>query len=165
MAVTISAEKYPEFAGATGFSGKRIVLYVNYGTGATASAPVWALIGGCESLTFSPSVNVETVSTKDNGMWDTGAVTGKSFEVSADLLALRDNEGQLAIKEFIMKDDITTAKNALQFAKVDLDTKEYVVFTAIPTEFEESAEADGYVEISFSATGVGAPEEKTGFTA
>lgn len=163
MAVTITAANYPAFEGATGVSGKRIALYVNYGESASAETPKWTLIGGCENLTFTPTVDVQTKQTKDDGMWSTGAVSGKSFEVSADLLMKRDDVGQKAIEKFIYDDEITTAKNALQFAKVDLDTKAYLVFKAIPTDFEETSESDGLVEYSFKATGVGKPEEKTDF--
>lgn len=165
MAVTIAEANYPEFEGSTGVSGKRIVLYVNYGTGATDSSPVWTKVGGMENLTFTPTVDVQTVQTKDNGMWATGAVSGKSFEISADLIMLRGDLGQNVIKNFIYNDTITTAKNALQFAKVDLDTNEYDVFKAIPTSFEETSEAENYVSYSFSATGVGAPEHKVNFAA
>lgn len=164
MAVTIAADNYPAFTGDTGVSGKRIALYVNYGTGATAEAPVWVLVGGSEALKFTPTVDVQTKQTKDSGMWAEGAVSGKSFEVSDTLLMKRDNVGQKVIEKFIYDDDITTAKCALQFAKVDLDTKEYKVFEAIPTSFEETSESDGLVEYAFKATGVGKPEDKTGFT-
>lgn len=161
--VTIAAENYPAFAGATGISGKTVVLYVNYGTGATEAVPVWTLVGGLENLKTTPTVDVQTTQTKDSGLWAEGAVSGKSMEISADILAKRDSVGQEAIKAFVFNDDITLAKNALHFARVDKDTKEYLEFKAIPTEFEETAEADGLVEYAFKATVVGKPEQKTGF--
>ena len=41
MAVTIAKEKYPAFTGEVGVSGKRIILYINYGTGASEASPKW----------------------------------------------------------------------------------------------------------------------------
>ena len=65
MAVTISAANLPQFDGATGVPGKRRVLYVNYGVGATEKKPVWVLVGGAEDFTMSPTVNTQSKTTKD----------------------------------------------------------------------------------------------------
>ena len=46
MAITITKENYPALANGTGISGKRVVLYLNYGATATAEAPKWELVGG-----------------------------------------------------------------------------------------------------------------------
>ena len=143
MAITIAKEQYPEFAGAAGTSGKRFMLYLNYGEGAT--------------------VEVQTKQTKDSGMWAEGAVTGKSFEVSDTVLMKRGDTAQKAIEAFIYDDEITAEKKALQFARVDLDTKEYRVFTCIPTSWTEKSASDGMIEYDFKATGTGQPVDKTGF--
>ena len=163
MAITIAKEQYSEFAGAAGTSGKRFMLYLNYGEGATAESPKWVKLGGSESLQFTPTVDVQTKQTKDSGMWAEGAVTGKSFEVSDTVLMKRGDTAQKAIEAFIYDDEITAEKKALQFARVDLDTKEYRVFTCIPTSWAEKSASDGMVEYDFKATGTGQPVDKTGF--
>ena len=151
MAITITKENYPALANGTGISGKRVVLYLNYGSSATAETPVWSLIN--------------TQQTKESGYWAKGAMISKSAELSAEVVMERDDAGQEAIEAFMMDDDITAAKNALMFAIVDLDTKEYVQLWAIPTSWEISADGEDMVMKSLSATVVGTPEKKTAFSA
>lgn len=164
MAVTITKDNYPEFDGTAGISGKRYVLYVNYGTSATGTTPKWVRVGGCEDLTFTPTVDVQTKQTKDSGMWATSSVSGKSFQVTSTILASADDQGQKVIENFIYDDDISNEKKSLQFARVNLDDKSYRVFNAIPTGFEETSKSDDLVEYSFTGTCTGKPEDKTGFT-
>ena len=78
MAITITKENYPALANGTGISGKRVVLYLNYGSSATAEAPVWSLIGGLKSHTLSISAEVNTQQTKESGYWAKGALISKS---------------------------------------------------------------------------------------
>jgi len=77
----------------------------------------------------------------------------------------RDDEGQAAIAEFLMNDEITLEKGGLMFAVVDKTTKDYVQFIAIPTSWEMTYSASDMVTKSMSATVIGAPEEKTNFSA
>lgn len=165
MAITITKENYPALANGTGISGKRVVLYLNYGATATAEAPKWELVGGLKSHTLSISAEVNTQQTKESGYWAKGALISKSAELSAEVVMERDDTAQAAIEAFMLDDDITAAKNALMFAIVDLDTKEYVQLWAIPTSWEISADGEDMVMKSLSATVVGNPEKKTEFTA
>lgn len=165
MATTISAEKYPVLANGTGISGKRIVLYLNYGTSASVESPVWTQIGGVTSHTLTINGEVSTAQTKDTGYWASGSLTSKSAELSADIMMIRDSEGQMAIEEFMANDTITAAKKALQIAVVDLDTKEGLKLTVIPSSWEIQASSDDMVQKTLSATVVGAPEKITNFTA
>ena len=163
MAVTISAAKYPEYSAGTGISGKRLVMFLNYGTGATAQAPVWTLLGGLTSNSLSFSAEASSQQTKDSGMWPNAAITSKSYEVSAEVIMLRDNEAQEAIEQFIIDDDISNAKKLLNVAIVDLDSKEYYDLTIAPTAWEITAESEDMITKSLTATGSGAPAKKTGF--
>lgn len=165
MAITITKENYPALANGTGISGKRVVLYLNYGATATAEAPKWELVGGLKSHTLSISAEVNTQQTKESGYWAKGALISKSAELSAEVVMERDDTAQAAIEAFMLDDDITAAKNALMFAIVDLDTKEYVQLWGIPTSWEISADGEDMVMKSLSATVVGTPEKKTEFTA
>ena len=72
MAVTISAAKYPEYSAGTGISGKRLVMYLNYGTDATAVSPVWALVGGVTSNSLSFSAEATSQQTKESEMMAVG---------------------------------------------------------------------------------------------
>ena len=163
MAITIAKEKYPAYAAGTGVSGKRLVMFVNYGAGATAENPVWTLLGGCTSNSLSLSAEANSQQTKDSGYWPITAITSKSFEVSADVIMLRDNEAQAAIEEFLLDDEITAAKQLLNIAIVDLDTLEYYDLKVAPTAWEITAESEDMITKSFTATGSGAPEKKSGF--
>ena len=75
----------------------------------------------------------------------------------------RDDTAQMAIEEFMYDDNITAEKQALMFAIVDLDTKEFVQVWAIPTSWETTADGEDMIAKSLSATVVGAPEKKTSF--
>ena len=163
MAVTISAAKYPEYSAGTGISGKRLVMYLNYGTDATAVSPVWALVGGVTSNSLSFSAEATSQQTKESGMWPNAAITSKSYEVSAEIIMLRDNEAQEAIEQFMINDAISNAKKLLNIAIVDLDSKEYYDLTVAPTAWEITAEAEDMITKSLTATGSGAPAKKTGF--
>ena len=165
MAITITKDNYPALANGTGISGKRVVLYLNYGATATAEAPKWELVGGLKSHTLSISAEVNTQQTKESGYWAKGAMISKSAELSCEGVMERDDTAQAAIEAFMLDDEITAAKNALMFAIVDLDTKEYVQLWAIPTSWEISADGEDMVMKSLSATVVGNPEKKTEFTA
>ena len=164
MSVTISAAKYPAYSAGTGVSGKRLVMYVNYGTGATAQNPVWTLVGGLTSNSFSISAETSSQQTKDTGYWSASAITSKSYEVSAEVVMLRDNEAQEAIEAFMVDDAITSAKKLLNIAIVDLDTLDYYNLTVAPTSWEITAESEDMVTKSFSAVGSGAPVKAANFS-
>lgn len=164
MAIDIAKENYPAFAESTGVSGKREVLYINYGEGATKETPKWVMVGGLETHTFSVSADSSTVQTKETGYWADGAVTNKSYELSADVILKRADVGQQVIEEFLLDDDITAEKGALNIAIVDLDTKDYLSLVVIPKSWETTADSQDMIKKKLSATGVGKPERKTGFT-
>lgn len=163
MAITITKENYPALANGTGISGNRVVLYLNYGATATSEKPVWVLVGGLKSHTLSISAEVNSTQTKDMGYWASGALVSKSAELSAEVVMKRDDTAQMAIEEFMYDDNITAEKQALMFAIVDLDTKEFVQVWAIPTSWETTADGEDMISKSLSATVVGAPEKKTSF--
>ena len=163
MSITIDAAKFPAFDAGTGISGKRLVMLLNYGTGATAANPVWAMLGGLTSNSLSFSAEASSQQTKDTGYWANSAITSKSYEVSAEVIMLRDNEAQEAIEQFMIDDDITSAKKLLNVAIVDLDSKEWYDLKIAPTAWEITAESEEMITKSLTATGSGAPEKKTGF--
>ena len=163
MSVTIAKAKYPEFSALAGISGKRLVMFVNYGTDATYENPVWELVGGLTSNTLSISAETSSNQTKETGYWQDSAITGKSYEVSAEVIMLRDNVAQEAIEAFLMDDEITNEKRLLNVAIVDLDTKDYYNLTVAPTAWEITAESEDMVTKSFTATGSGAPVKGSSF--
>jgi hypothetical protein len=163
MSVVIAKNKYPQFAAASGISGKRLVMYVNYGTGATEQNPVWNLVGGLTNNNLSLSAETNSAQTKDNGYWPISAITSKSYEVSAEVIMLRDNVAQEAIEAFMVDDEITAEKKLLNIAIVDLDTKEYYNLKVAPTAWEITAESEDMITKSFTATGSGAPVKASGF--
>ncbi len=163
MSVVIAKEKYPAFSAGTGVSGKRLVLFVNYGTGATELNPVWKQVGGITSNTLSISAEATSNQTKDNGYWPISAITSKSYEVDAEVIMMRDNEAQEAIEAFMIDDDITAEKQLLHIALVDLDTTDYYELKVAPTSWEITAESEDMITKSFTASGSGAPSKKTGF--
>ncbi len=163
MTTSIVKANFPAASAGVGVSGKRLVLFVNYGENASEASPVWNKVGGVEENNFNVSLEAATTQTKDSGYWSEGGVTGKSAELSASIIAKRDDVGQLAIEHFVMDDETTAEKRALNFALVDIDTLAYKKFWAIPTSWETTAASDDLLRKSLSATVTGAPTEATGF--
>lgn len=163
MGVTIAKANFPELETSSGTSGKRQVLYLNYGTGATAENKVWSKVGGVKNHNFNISAEVTTAQTKDKGYWGDGAITSKSAELSAEVIAKKDNEAQAAIEHFIYDDETTAEKNALNFAIVDLDTLDYTECWCCPTSWETTADSEDLIQKSLSAQVIGKPEKKAGF--
>lgn len=165
MSINIVAENYPAMNISSGVSGKRIVTYLNYGTGATEEAPVWCLLGGVNSNNLNISANTSDSQTKDNGYWGESVITSKSAEYSADMVLKRDNTAQRAIEEFMINDEITAAKQALMIAVVDLDTKDYTKMWIVPTSWEMTADSEDFVQYALSATVTGKPVKSSNFSA
>ena len=163
MSTTIVKANYPEAPGSIGVSGKEQVLFVNYGSGASAANPVWQKVGGVTDNSLVINLEVQTVQTKDSDYWAEGGIVSKSGEVSAEIIAKRDDVGQLAIENFVENDATTREKKALQFALVDLDTTNYKKFWAAPTSWETTAASEDLLKKSLSATLLGTPENLTGF--
>ena len=164
MTTTITKANYPEApSGSVGVSGKHEVLFVNYGTNASAASPAWEKVGGITNNSFNISLEVTTVQTKDTEYWAEGAIVSKSGEVSAEMICKKDDVGQMAVENFVDDDATTKEKKALQFALVRTDTLTYKKFWAAPTSFETTADAEDLIQKSFSATLLGAPENLTGF--
>lgn len=165
MGITISKDKYPAFTDNAAVSGKRLVTYLNYGGTGTPSkeSPNWILLGGVVSNTISLSASTSDSSTKDQGYWNESVITNKQMEYSADMVMKRDNEAQLAIEAFLMDDDITAAKGALDIAIVDLDTKEATRLRIVPTSFETVADSESSIEKNLSAICTGKPEKMVNF--
>lgn len=163
MSTTIVKANYPEAPGSIGVSGKEQVLFVNYGSGASAANPVWQKVGGVTDNSLVINLEVQTVQTKDSDYWAEGGIVSKSGEVSAEIIAKRDDVGQLAIENFVENDATTREKKALQFALVDLDTTNYKKFWAAPTSWETTAASEDLLKKSLSAALLGTPENLTGF--
>lgn len=165
MAITISAENYPALGATAGIAGKRAnVVYVNYGASASATAPKWVLLGGLINSSISYSAEVNQANTKETNYWSSGVIVGKSAEISMEIMAKRDDSGQKVFEKFMVDDSITSAKQALNVALVDLDDKTYTSMWICPSSWEVTADAEDFVQISCSATVIGAPEQKTNFT-
>lgn len=164
MATTIVKDNFPELnAVDVGKSGKRIGAYLNYGAGASYASPKWALFGGVTSSELSLSTEVNTVQTKDSGMWQEGSIVGKSAEVALEYLYKAGNIAQEAVKSFVYDDEISNLKHALDVAIVDEDTLEYTRVWVIPNSLQSTAAADDMVKDSLSATVVGVPIRATDF--
>lgn len=163
MGATIAKANFPELEVASGTSGKRQVLFLNYGPGATAENKVWTKVGGVKNHNFNISAEVKTEQTKDEGYWPDGGITSKSAELSAEVVVKKNNEAQAAIEHFVMDDDTTAEKNALNFAIVDLDTLDYTECWCCPTSWETTADSEDLLKKSLSAQVIGKPEQKHNF--
>lgn len=163
MAIIIEKSKYPSFAASVGQSGKRWLIYLNYGVNATGQNPVWTMLGGIVSNSVNFKADVTTNNTKDTGLWQEGVVTSKSGEVSAEVTFKADNVAQAAIEEFMINDEITNEKKMLDIAVVNLDESEYFRLKIVPSAWNLVANSGDMVTKSLTATINGKPEYHTGW--
>lgn len=163
MSVSIVQNNYPAFSNNAGVSGKRIVAFISYGASATSQNPVWNLVGGLTSLTQSLSTSTSDANTRDNGYYSESVITSKQLTISLDLIAKRDALALAVIDSFCYDDAITSSKQALDLAIVDLDTLEYTRMQVVPTSWEMTADSEDMVKYSLSATCTGNPTKATSF--
>lgn len=162
--IEIAKSKYPELDVVQGQSGKRQLLYVNYGQGASKANPIWLLVGGTENAAFNIKGEVKTVSTKDTGLWATGALTGKSAELTCSCVYQENNTAQAVVEQFMLDDNISNEKKALEFALVDLDTLQYLRIVCIPSGWNRTGNSGDMVKKDLTATVIGKPEQADNWT-
>lgn len=83
--------------------GRNVLLYINFGEGATEAAPVWTLIGGQTTADFSMSADDIDVSDKNSGGWGETVAGNKSTELTLEGIICNSDEGYAALKDAFIK--------------------------------------------------------------
>ena len=79
--------------------GKNVLVYINYGEGATEAAPVWTLIGGQRSASLSMTADDIDATNKTSGGWGETYAGIKSTTLSIDGIIRNADDGYGALKD------------------------------------------------------------------
>ena len=130
--------------------GKDVLVYINYGEGATEAAPVWALIGGQTSASFSMSADSIDASNKTSGGWGENYAGLKSTELSMEGIICASDEGYAALKDaFVKGEDVDICR----FAGDGTAERNWYAIT----ELSDSTPHDDMATFSTTLQGKGAP--------
>ena len=83
--------------------GKNVLLYINFGEGATEAAPVWTLIGGQRTASLSMTADGIDATNKASGGWGETYAGIKSTQLSFDGIINKNDDGYAALKDAYIK--------------------------------------------------------------
>lgn len=137
--------------------GKNVLVYINFGEGATEVAPVWTLIGGQRSASLSMTADDIDASNKASGGWGETYPGTKSTELSMDGIINTNDEGYAALKDAFVKGE---AVDLCRYATDGTADRNWYNIT----ELSDETPHDDMATFSLTAGGVGAPHFYTGLT-
>lgn len=131
-------------------TGKEVLLYLNYGEGATHAAPVWTLIGGQTTADLSMTADSIDAGNKASGGWGETYAGIKSTELSLEGVICKSDEGYAALKDaFIKSEAVDICRYA---ADGTADRNWYDI-----TELSDETPHDDMATFSITLAGKGAP--------
>jgi TP901-1 family phage major tail protein len=130
--------------------GKNVLVFLNYGDGATYASPVWALIGGQRNAGLSASADEIDLSDKTSGGWGETEQGIKSTEISLEGLLMT---GDAAVKELKNAFIAGEAVDILRWAKDGTSDRNWYSIT----EFSDDAPHDDGVTLTVTLKGMGEP--------
>ncbi|WP_418695809.1 phage tail tube protein [Acidaminococcus intestini] len=132
--------------------GKYVLVYLNYGEGATEESPKWALVGGQKSGNLDMSADSIDASDKTSGGWGEKYPGIKSTELSIEGNILGGDEAYQALKEaFIAGEPVDICRYDSKNKKADRNW--YSI-----TELGDETPHDDVATFSLKLEGIGAPK-------
>ena len=132
--------------------GKYVLVYLNYGEGATEESPKWALVGGQKSGNLDMSADSIDASDKTSGGWGEKYPGSKSTELSIEGNILGGDEAYQALKEaFIAGEPVDICRYDSKNKKADRNW--YSI-----TELGDETPHDDVATFSLKLEGIGAPK-------
>lgn len=130
--------------------GKEVLLYINFGEGATENAPKWTLVGGQTSADLSMSADDIDATNKASDGWGESYAGIKSTELSFEGIMCKSDEGLAALKDAFLKDEPVDC--CRYFSDGTADRNWYSI-----TEFSDETPHDDAVTFSVTLKGRGKP--------
>lgn len=153
----MAKERVKRVAAADKLLGKEVLLYINYGEGATEAAPVWTLIGGQTTADLDMSADSIDASNKSSGGWGENYAGIKSTELDLEGILCKSDEGYAALKDaFIHGEAVDICRFA---ADGTADRNWYTI-----TEISDSTPHDDTATFTVTLNGIGAPKFYTGLS-
>lgn len=130
--------------------GKNVLVFLNYGENATADAPVWAILGGQRSASWSATADEIDLTDKVSGGYGESEQGIKATELSVELIVRRGDDAVAALfKAF----DDGDAVDILRWAKDGRSVRNWYAIT----ELSEDAAHDDAAILSVTLKGMGKP--------
>lgn len=138
--------------------GKYVLVYLNYGEGATEESPKWALVGGQKSGNLDMSADSIDASDKTSGGWGEKYPGIKSTELSVEGNILGGDEAYQALKDAFLKGE------PVDICRYDSKNKTADRNWYSITELGDETPHDDVATFSLKLEGIGAPKFYEGLT-
>lgn len=135
--------------------GKDVLVYINYGDGATEAAPVWTLVGGQTTADFDMKADSIDATNKSSGGWGEQYAGIKSTELSLEGILCQSDDGYAAMKDAFVKGE---AVDICRFASDGTAERNWYSIT----EISDSTPHDDTATFTVTLDGIGAPQFYTG---
>ena len=130
--------------------GKQVLLYINYGEGATEASPVWCLVGGQRNANLSMTADDIDASNKSSGGWGETYAGIKRTELSFDGIICKNDDGYNAMKDAYIKGE---AVDCCRYATDGTAERNWYNIT----DLSDETPYDDMATFSCSMGGVGKP--------
>ena len=137
--------------------GKNVLLYINYGDGATESAPVWCLVGGQRNANLSMTADDIDASNKSSGGWGENYAGIKRTEMAFDGIINKNDDGYGAMKDAFIKGE---AVDICRYASDGTAERNWYNIT----DMSDETPYDDMATFSCTMGGIGKPRFYTGLT-
>ena len=137
--------------------GKNVLVYINFGEGATEAAPVWTLIGGQRSASLSMTADDIDASNKASSGWGETYAGTRSTELSMDGIINKQDEGYAALKDAFVKGE---AVDLCRYATDGTADRNWYNIT----ELSDETPHDDMATFNLTAGGAGKPKFYTGLS-
>lgn len=130
--------------------GKNVLLFLNYGEGASEAVPVWSLIGGQRSADYSSSADEIDTTDKTSGGYGDSEPGLKSVELTTEVIVKKGDETIGALQEAY---EASEPVDILRWAEGGRSIRNWYSITSI----EYSAAHDDACIMSLTLKGKGKP--------
>ncbi len=137
--------------------GKEVLLYINYGEGATEAAPVWALIGGQTTADLDMSADSIDATNKTSDGWGETYAGNKSTELDFEGVLCKSDEAYEALRDAFL------AGEAVDLCRYKADGTAERNWYSI-TDLSDETPHDDVATFKIKANGLGKPKFYKGLT-
>lgn len=130
--------------------GKNVLVFENYGENATYDVPVWSLLGGQRTASFTNSADEIDLSDKNSGGYGQADQGIKSTELELELLVM---PGDKSVQQLYDAYEKGEAVDILRWSKNGRSIRNWYSIT----EMSEEASHDDAATLSISLKGLGQP--------
>lgn len=130
--------------------GKNVLVFLNYGEGATEESPVWSLIGGQRDASYNDSADEIDVSDKNSSGYGDSEPGMKTIELTVEMIVKTNDDTVNELRDAYDNDE---AVDILRWSKNGRSIRNWYIITGL----EESATYDDAAILSVTLKGKGKP--------